>query len=166
MHAPNGCLRWLNGRAAPLLAGDLAQLKDYVMARALWDPSMDADRLIDEFLAGYYAAAAPFVRAYMNTMVQGIEESGYYMHESFDVDAPFLRPAPLLESALAFRNASAAVAADDERFGRRVDEAGMPVMYVALPVIHRLSPPCRYIHDRHMAHTHPHTHTHDTCTHT
>lgn len=48
---------------------DLEELKDYVMAEKMWDPSLDHDVLIEEFLSGYYQAAAPFVRLYMDTMV-------------------------------------------------------------------------------------------------
>lgn len=102
------------------------------MAQALWDPTVDGDSLIAEFLTGYYAAAAPYVQAYMDAMLQGIQATSYYMHESFEVDAPFLRPVLLLRSAGAFVNASKAVARADERFQRRVQQAEMPVMYAIL----------------------------------
>ncbi len=48
---------------------DLEELKDYVMAEKLWDPSLDHEVLISEFLSGYYGSAAPFIRLYMDTMV-------------------------------------------------------------------------------------------------
>ena len=114
--------------------GDLGELKDYLMARALWDPSVDADELTATFLSGYYSdAAAPHVRAYMDAQLGAIDASAYYMHESFDVDAPFLANATaLLASAHALASASAAVASADVRFVRRVEAAQMPVMYVAL----------------------------------
>ena len=111
--------------------GDLVQLKDYVMARGLWNPDLDGDALIRSFLDGYFGAAAPHVRTYMDAMVSGIDDSHYYMHESFDVNAPFLTPALLLRSAHAFGDASIAVASDRVR-ARRVDHAAMPVMYVVL----------------------------------
>jgi len=112
--------------------GDLVQLKDYLLAKALWDPTVDADDLTSAFLAGYYGDAAGFVGAYMDAMVAGIEQAQYYMHEAFDIDAPFLTPAVLLMSAQAFANASAAVASADVRFVRRVEQAAMAVMYIAL----------------------------------
>ena len=111
--------------------GDLVQLKDYVMARALWNPDLDGDALIQSFLDGYFGAAAPHVRTYMDAMVSGIDDHHYYMHESFDEDAPFLTPALLLRSAQAFADASTAVASDPVR-ARRVNHAAMPVMYVVL----------------------------------
>ena len=33
--------------------GDMNALKNYVMARMLWDPSLNPDELIDAFLRGY-----------------------------------------------------------------------------------------------------------------
>jgi hypothetical protein len=112
--------------------GDLVELKDYLMARALWDPTVDADALTLGFLNGYYDAAARHVARYMQAMVGAINTSAYYMHESFDVDAPFLTPAALLDGAAALAAARVAVSDRDARFARRVEAAGMPVMYVIL----------------------------------
>jgi hypothetical protein len=112
--------------------GDLVQLKDYLLAKALWNPNIDDDDATTQFLGYYYDSAAVHVKTYMDAMVEGIDGSAYYMHESFDVNAPFLTPALLLRSAQAFANASAAVASKDVRFMRRVEEAALPVMYVAL----------------------------------
>ena len=116
----------------PTCAGDLVQLKDFVIAKALWDPTVDADALITDFLAGYYGDAAPFIRTYMDAMVAGIDNVTYYMHESFDINAPFLSPPLLLKGAHSFANGSKAVSAADVRFVRRVEQAAMPVMYVVL----------------------------------
>ena len=68
------------------------QLKDYLMAEALWDPTIDANATITKFLSGYYADAAPFIQSYMNTWNGAIDDTEYYMRESFDVDADFLQP--------------------------------------------------------------------------
>ena len=107
------------------------QLKDYVMAQALWDPTVSSDQLISDFVTGYYGSkAAPFLQTYMDAMVAGIDNSSYYMHESFDITAPFLTPTLLLEAAWSFANASKV--ADDVRFLQRVEQAAMPVMYVVL----------------------------------
>ena len=53
--------------------GDLVELKDYVISRALWNVSYatgGGEALIDEFVTGYYGAAAPHVREYMKTMAK------------------------------------------------------------------------------------------------
>ena len=38
-------------------------LKNFVMARMMWDPSLNPSTLIESFLHGYYYSAAPHVRA-------------------------------------------------------------------------------------------------------
>ncbi len=38
------------------------ELRAYLMAHALWDPSVDSEALIGEFLRGYYGKAAPVLR--------------------------------------------------------------------------------------------------------
>lgn len=79
--------------------GDLNELKDYVMARLMWDPTLDDKAVVAEFLAGYYGAAAPYVRQYMDVMVGEITATGYYMHENFPWTADFLTPIAVLSSA-------------------------------------------------------------------
>ena len=114
--------------------GDLVQLKDYLMAKGLWDPTVDSDSLIDNFVQGYYSPkAAPYVKTYMSTLVSSIGNTSYYMHESFDVTkAPFLTPPVLLTCAIAWHNASLAVKKLPIKYTLRADAGGMPPMYVVL----------------------------------
>jgi hypothetical protein len=110
--------------------GDLSQLKDYVIGRSLWEPREDGEEAIRRFLRGYYSpAAAPYIGDYMAAMVEGVGEAAYYMRESFDEHAPFLKPALVLASAGAFAKAAAAASG---RFVPRVEAAAVPLMYVAL----------------------------------
>ncbi len=48
--------------------GDFSELKAWVLAKLMWNPDQDFDRLLDRFLAGYYGAAAPFVREYIDAL--------------------------------------------------------------------------------------------------
>lgn len=50
--------------------GDYLQLRAWLMAKLMWDPSQDQSRLTDEFLAGYYGAAAPFLRQDLDLVQQ------------------------------------------------------------------------------------------------
>lgn len=43
---------------------DLAELKQYLITKLLWDPDIDADSVINRFIKGYYGNAAPFIREY------------------------------------------------------------------------------------------------------
>lgn len=55
---------------------DLGELKSYLMAKMLWDPSRDKMPIIEEFLRGYYGAAAPDVFAYMQLWNASVAEHG------------------------------------------------------------------------------------------
>lgn len=43
---------------------DLAELKQYYIAKLLWDPYLNGDSLINRFMETYYGKAAPFIREY------------------------------------------------------------------------------------------------------
>ena len=43
---------------------DFEALKTWLLAKLMWNPDQDEKTLLDRFFAGYYGAAAPFVREY------------------------------------------------------------------------------------------------------
>jgi len=45
---------------------DLAELKQYYIAKLLWDPYLNGDSLINRFLDKYYGNAAPYIREYFD----------------------------------------------------------------------------------------------------
>lgn len=47
---------------------ELFELRSYLTARLLWQPDADVPAIIDDFLTGYYQAAAPFVKSYIETV--------------------------------------------------------------------------------------------------
>ncbi len=50
------------------IAGDFVAMRAWVLAQLMWDSSQDLNALIDEFLQGYYGAAAPHLRAYLDLL--------------------------------------------------------------------------------------------------
>lgn len=48
--------------------GEMAELRAWVQARLLWDPSADDKALIDEFLKGYYGPAAKPIRQHLDLL--------------------------------------------------------------------------------------------------
>eukprot|EP01051_Picozoa_sp_SAG22_P024905 SAG22_NODE_7124_length_773_cov_1.053412_3_plen_71_part_01 len=70
----------------------------------LWDPSLDPDLLVTEFLDGYYEDAAPFVRRYMDTMHATVKETGHFLkaccvQPPVGIHKSYLAPTALLQSA-------------------------------------------------------------------
>ncbi|GAG20695.1 unnamed protein product, partial [marine sediment metagenome] len=45
--------------------GEFLELRSYLIAKALWNPSIDTDEVINDFLAGYYGPAASLVKKYI-----------------------------------------------------------------------------------------------------
>ncbi len=58
------------------VSGEFGELRAFVLARLLWDPSLDTDQLIDSFMKAYYGAGAPKVREYFDYMHRIIADSG------------------------------------------------------------------------------------------
>lgn len=110
-------------------SGDMDALKDYVMGRMLWNVTLNPDDLIEEFLSGYFGAAAPFIRVYMDTMHGAIADTSYYMHEGVPTDAPFLTPMAVITSAQAFQDALKVVTGVKKS---RVDIAKISIYYTTL----------------------------------
>jgi hypothetical protein len=48
--------------------GDFAELKSWLLAKWMWNPDLPMEPLLDDFFAGYYGKAAPFVRDYFEAI--------------------------------------------------------------------------------------------------
>ena len=117
--------------------GDLAELKTYLLGRALWDPLAytddDAARDEREFLTAFYGpGAAPHIKQYMAIFVASANATRAYLGESAPVDADYLTPAALLDGADELEVARIAAASDVDRRARRVDVASLSVRYTVL----------------------------------
>jgi len=62
--------------------GDMIALRNWVIAHLLWNPDLDQEKLTDEFLIGYYGAAAPYLKKYLNEREKAISASGLILHKS------------------------------------------------------------------------------------
>lgn len=45
-----------------------AELKAWLMTKWMWNPDLPADKLLDDFFAGYYGKGAPFIREYFEEL--------------------------------------------------------------------------------------------------
>jgi hypothetical protein len=59
---------FMQGAYPPGGGGEMAWLRSWVIARLLWDPSRDAQKLVDEFLEGVYGPAAGAIRKYFDLL--------------------------------------------------------------------------------------------------
>mgnify|MGYP000889811025 CR=1 FL=1 len=59
---------------------DFCELKNWLLLRAMWDPSVNAEEMIDEFLRGYYGeAVAPLLKQYWDLLIARAEETQIYL---------------------------------------------------------------------------------------
>lgn len=60
--------------------GDFVQLRNWVVAKLLWDPSLDPKTLVNEFISGYYAPElVPIYRKYFDVLSDAVEKKNYYL---------------------------------------------------------------------------------------
>ncbi|NQT02409.1 MAG: DUF4838 domain-containing protein, partial [Planctomycetes bacterium] len=107
---------------------EMAELRAWVLAKLLWDPSRDGQQLIDEFIEGYYGPAAGQVRDYLNVTHDAVEASEDWLGCFEKNTAKYLSFETLSKGWKHLKAAEAAVKNDsDMRF--RVQVAQLPVMY-------------------------------------
>jgi len=51
-----------------ILAGDMLPLRTWLLSHLMWDPTKDQAMLINEFLNGYFGAAGPYLKQYLEAV--------------------------------------------------------------------------------------------------
>ncbi len=121
------------------LRTEFAELRCYLLAKLAWDPTVDTEALMDEFLVGFYGPAAEHLRAYIDLLHDEVEKSGeelvLYGNPALAKDS-WLRPAVMTQARAYFDAAEAAVV-DHADFALRVRTARLPLMYAELEIAKR-----------------------------
>jgi hypothetical protein len=116
------------------VGGEFAALRSYLISKLLWDPYLNADSVIDDFLSGYYGAASKPIRTYINLMQQAQEKAGKPLrifgspNEAAD---SYLTQPLMAEYNKLFDEAEKNVA-DSATLLERVRIARLPLMYATL----------------------------------
>jgi hypothetical protein len=114
--------------------GEFAHLRAYLLAKLLWDPDCDVNKIMDDFLSGYYGAAGPLIREYIDLMHDELEKSGKPLNifgGTKDHIDGYLSEELIARYDEIFDNAEKSVTSDPEVL-LRVQEARMPLMYAKL----------------------------------
>ena len=117
-----------------------AELKAYLVAKALWNPDVDADEVVDDFLDGYYGPAAPLLREYIDGIHGLASKPSFHMgvfcgcicsspacKENHTLP-PRWAPDATRKFVALFDEAEGRVS-DDEAILRRVQRARLSLMY-------------------------------------
>ena len=109
--------------------GELNPLRQYVLAKLLWNPDREFDTLVNEFLTGYFGMAAPAVRAWYDLLHAGVTED-VHVHIYDGPRQPYLSEEFLEKSEPIFDRAE--LMADDETILARVKKLRFSIRYVRL----------------------------------
>jgi len=110
---------------------EMAELRAWVIAQMLWNPDLDGDKLIDEFVNGFYGPAAAHIKAYIALIHEAIAKTDDHLGCYSPPDAKFLSLATLLKGNEYLAAAEKSVENNPD-YLKRVTLARLPLMYVFL----------------------------------
>jgi hypothetical protein len=61
------------------ITGDLYELRQYLLAKIIWDTNIDVVEVTNDFLNGFYGKASPFVKKYIDLLIQNQIKSNRYL---------------------------------------------------------------------------------------
>ncbi|MEX1240564.1 MAG: DUF4838 domain-containing protein [Cyclobacteriaceae bacterium] len=129
-------------QGSPETGGEFHELKAYLIAKLMWNPDADVNKIVDDFISGYYRAGAPMIREYMNLLQHQIARCGTTLlifGGPITADQPLPQYKTFLSDSLMtiynglFDRAEKAVSGSPELLGR-VKTARMPIMYATLEI--------------------------------
>jgi hypothetical protein len=135
MYRKNGVVGiFLEGDFANGGGGENAELRSYVMARLLWNPSLEVNSIIEEFMAAYFGKAARPMRAYFDLLHRQVRPAprgkGQHMWIYTNPGASYLSQDFIAQALKLFREAE--TAANDDATRTRVRKARLSIDYVRL----------------------------------
>jgi hypothetical protein len=110
---------------------EMAELRAWMLAKLLWDPGLDEERLREDFIEGYYGPAAGPVESYLELLERAVAKSGDPLGCYSPAEAKFLS-FDTLRRSWSFLRAAEKKARRSAEYIRRVKRASLPVLYVVL----------------------------------
>ena len=92
---------------------DFAPLKGWLIAKLMWNPDQPVEPLLDRFFAGYYGAAAPYVRQYFDRMERILRDDPKGRLSCWENDRPKIFTDELLAWSIALFDQAEAAVKDD-----------------------------------------------------
>lgn len=110
---------------------ELSELRAWVIAKLMWNPLDDLDRLIKVFTEAYYGQAAGEVVAYLNVFERAVADSGDWLDLSSPPEAKFLLIESLTEAWAHLQKAEQLAKGNPELL-KRVQNLQLPALFVFL----------------------------------
>jgi hypothetical protein len=134
---------WVDHRAVGVMTqggyqsiSERDELRSWVIAKLMWDPSRDLQTLVDDFTAGHYGVSAPMISEYDRLLAQSRTDHAAALATPpggirYPMNVAFLSKDFLAKATDALSRAEKA-AAGDPALLRRVERAQLPVLYTQL----------------------------------
>ncbi len=116
--------------------GEMAGLRAYLICKLMWNPEADDKAIIDDYLNGYYGAAGPFIRQYIDQMHDSLINTKFQLSifgDPIDAKDSYLSVEMLNTYKQLFDKAEQAVAKDAAVL-KRVQIARLPIMYAEIQI--------------------------------
>ncbi len=107
--------------------GEFSELKAYLISRLLWNPDGDVEKVINDFMYGYYGRAGKFVREYFD-LIQNRVTPETHIHLGLTPEDKIFSDEFVNEALEIFANA--AKVADNDEVLHRVEMTSLPVLYL------------------------------------
>ena len=116
------------------IGGEFAALRSYLISKLLWDPYLNVDSVMNDFLSGYYGAAGKPIRQYIDLMREELIKGGKPLRifgSPNEAASTYLTPELILRYNLLFDDAEKLVS-DSAEILQRVRFARLPLMYATM----------------------------------
>jgi hypothetical protein len=116
------------------VGGEFAALRAYMLSKFMWDPYLNTDSVMNDFLNGYYGAAARPIRRYIDTMTSALLASGKPLRifgSPNEASASYLTPS-LLKYYVTLFDEALSLVVSDPTLTERVRIARLPVEFAIL----------------------------------
>jgi len=107
--------------------GEFSELKAYLISRLLWKPDCDVNKVITDFMYGYYGRSGKYIRQYFD-LVQGRVTPQTHIHLGLSPDDPIFSDSFVSEACQIFDEALKV--ADNDQIADRVDMTSLPILYL------------------------------------
>ena len=97
-------------------SGEFGELRMYLISRLMWDPELDVEQAMDEFLTGYYGMAAGPIREYIRLLTNHVVED--HVHMGIYDDPTWYITDGTLEKAQDLWDEAEALAANESELAR------------------------------------------------
>ncbi len=111
--------------------GEFGELRSYLLAKLLWDPYADVDKLTSEFMDAYYGAGAPYIKEYIDYLQSIFRDQHLQINLSPTAYAPYLDAETTTRLDEAWATAKEAVG-DDPILLEHIERSELQYRYIKL----------------------------------